>query len=293
MSLIAQIQPRITRMQRMENSKVRNPALRYYGGKFRLAPWIISHFPAHVTFVEPFGGAAGVLLRKEPSVIEVYNDLDSEVFNFFQVVRERRGDLVKALWWTPYSKQEHELSFETDIECPLERARRFFVRAWQSFGGPSTEGTGWKRQKTLWINNPRINQREEWMVAIRNLVRVGERFRKVQLERDDALKVIQFFDTPATLFYCDPPYPGEVRSRQHRRAYAHEFTAFDHVNLANSLQQIKGMAIVSTYPNAHYAELFAGWKCVSKQAVTTSHSASTEVLYISPRAASELEVVCR
>jgi DNA adenine methylase len=266
-------------------AKPKNPAFRYYGGKFRLAGWIAGHFPPHVTYAEPFGGAAGVLLRKPMSPVEVYNDADSELFNFFQVLRNRRRELLQQLKNTPYSRQEHIESFDLNQSCELERARRFFVRAWQSFGGPSLRGTGWKRQRGIWKNNPRINQMGEWRAAIKNLAAVADRMRKVQIEHDDALKVIKNFDSPDTLFYCDPPYPGECRSRQHRQCYAQELTANDHVHLFNALNRIKGLALVSTYPNDLYAEIFAAWPSVTTTCQTTNHSKiATEQLYISPRA---------
>ena len=66
---------------------LRRPALRYYGGKWMLAPWIIQHLPDHKTYVEPFGGVASVLMRKAPSQVEIYNDLNSELVNFFKILR--------------------------------------------------------------------------------------------------------------------------------------------------------------------------------------------------------------
>jgi DNA adenine methylase len=268
----------------------KNPVLRYYGAKFRLASWITRHFPPHTTYVEPFGGAAGVLLRKPLSPVEVYNDLDSGVFNFFKVLREHRRAFLTSLRNTPYSRQEFESAFEaTESLDDLERARRFFISSWQGFGGARDTMTGWKRQKSLWINNTRINQMGEWRAAIRNLASVADRLRKVQIENDDALKVIQFFDTPTTLFYCDPPYPKDTRNRNWaNRAYAHEFAPHDHVHLANALKAIKGMALVSTYPNDHYAELFADWTSVTTSCQTMNKTIATEQLYISPRAAAFL-----
>jgi DNA adenine methylase len=266
-------------------AKPKNPAFRYYGGKFRLASWITQHFPSHVTYVEPFGGAAGVLLRKPLSPVEVYNDADSELFNFFQVLRDRRAEFLRALRYTPYSRQEHIQSFDVDVPCPVERARRFFIRGWQSFGGPSMSKTGWKRQKGLWQNNPRICQLGEWRAGIKNLAAVAERFRKVQIEHDDALKVIAHYDSPDTLFYCDPPYPGSVRARQRRQSYTVELEPSDHVHLANALKRIKGLSIVSTYPNDLYTDLFKGWPSVTTTCQTTNHDRiATEQLYISPRA---------
>lgn len=110
------------------SDKVKNPALRYYGGKFRLGSWIARHLPDHVAYVEPFGGAAGVLLRKDPSELEVYNDIDGSVVNFFKVLRERPQELIRQLKRTPFARAEFDLSFKPSPD-PLEEARRFFVQA--------------------------------------------------------------------------------------------------------------------------------------------------------------------
>lgn len=121
-----------------------HPALRYFGGKWRLAKWIISHFPAHNCYVEPYGGGGSVLLRKEPSPFEVYNDLDSGLVSFFRLLRERPEDLIRAIELTPYSREEFMRAYEHS-EDPLESARRLFVRSWQGYGGPRHQSsTGWK-----------------------------------------------------------------------------------------------------------------------------------------------------
>lgn len=111
------------------------PALRYHGGKWRLAPWIISHFPAHRVYVEPFGGGASVLLRKPRVEREVYNDLDEDVVNLFQVLRDagRSGQLIELLRLTPFARTEFEDSYEPTSD-PVERARRLVVRSYMGFG---------------------------------------------------------------------------------------------------------------------------------------------------------------
>lgn len=109
------------------------PILRYHGGTWILAPWIISHFPAHRVYVEPFGGAASVLLRKERSYGEVYNDLDGEIVNLFRIVREQPRKLMRSLAWTPFSRDEYRAAFDISAE-PLEMARRTIVRSFMGFG---------------------------------------------------------------------------------------------------------------------------------------------------------------
>ena len=96
----------------MTVTKIARPALRYHGGKWNLASWIISHFPVHECYVEPFGGAASVLLQKSRSPLEVYNDLDGRVVSFFSVLRERPDELARLLSLTPYARAEYELSYE-------------------------------------------------------------------------------------------------------------------------------------------------------------------------------------
>jgi DNA adenine methylase len=268
--------------------RVERPLLRYYGGKWRLAPWIISHFPKHICYVEPFGGAASVLLRKEPSQFEVYNDLDQEVVNFFRVLRTQPRELFRALKYTPFAREEFEASYFPAAD-PVERARQFFVMAWQGYGGPRREKrTGWKNQARAW-HSGRADQMSEWKQA-KQITQAVKRFENVQIENDDALKVIQRFDTPETLFYCDPPYPALTRNRRWAKtAYSEEIGGQDHLHLANLLQVVKGFAIISTYPNEMYDEVFSKWKKVTKTAQTMNKTIATEVLYISPRTAEALK----
>ena len=186
--------------------QVANPALRYYGAKFRLAGWISGCFPPGIDcYVEVFGGAAGVLLRKKRHAIEVYNDLDGGVVNFFRVLRDSPGLLHHALRLTPFAREEYDAAFEVSPD-PVEDARRFFVVAWQGFGASRNKKSGWKNQKEKWERS-RANQIAEWQTAVRNITKVAARFQNVQIERCPALEVIQRYDSPKTLFYVDPPYP--------------------------------------------------------------------------------------
>jgi hypothetical protein len=111
------------------------PVLRYHGGKWRLAPWIISHFPAHRVYVEPFGGAASVLMRKPRAYAEVYNDLDGELVALFRVLRDetQAAALVRAVSLTPFAREEFAASYEPSGD-PVEQARRTVIRAFMGFG---------------------------------------------------------------------------------------------------------------------------------------------------------------
>lgn len=112
---------------------IKHPVLKYYGSKFRLAQWIIKHFPEHRHYVEPFGGAANVLLVKEPSRLETYNDLNKSLVNFFRVLRDRPDELVEKVRLTPYARDEFEFCIESEpVDEPVEMARRLFFHLWMS-----------------------------------------------------------------------------------------------------------------------------------------------------------------
>lgn len=100
-----------------------------------LAPWIISHFPEHRVYVEPFGGGASVLLRKPRSYAEIYNDLDSEIVNLFRMVRDRGAELAKLLTLTPYAREEYGTLHDDDD--PMEKARRTVIRSFMGFSSTS------------------------------------------------------------------------------------------------------------------------------------------------------------
>jgi DNA adenine methylase len=120
------------------------PALRWHGGKWKLAPWILTHFPRHRTYVEPFGGAASVLLRKARSHAEVYNDLDDWVVNLFQVLRNEAmaSRLIAQLRLTPFARSEFETVREIDeaVGDPVECARRLIIRSFMGFGSNAHSG---------------------------------------------------------------------------------------------------------------------------------------------------------
>ncbi len=252
------------------------PALRYYGGKFRLASWIISHFPEHTTYVEPFGGAASILLQKPPSYLEIYNDLDRSVVTFFKVLRERPDDLVRVIGLTPYSRVEYQLAC-TDTEDELELARRTYVRCWQGFGAKQIH-SGWRFQPTRSRGMP---MKADWG-RYENLFLIASRLREVQIEHDDALKVIERYDTSETLFYVDPPYVHKTRGQT--RCYLFEMSDEEHESLANVLRSVKGMVILSGYETDLYDKLYSGWHKTAHRTRNNRRKSILEFLWISPNA---------
>ena len=236
--------------------KITRPALRYFGGKWRLAPWLISHFPPHDCYVEPFGGAASVLMLKPRAFAEVYNDLNDRAVNFFRVLRERPSDLVHVLNLTPYSRKEYRLAYEPSGD-PLEDARRFAILSGQGNRGAGTiDAGGWRWMKHV---SRTATPAREW-TKLDHLYQIAARLQGVQIESDDAKVVIARYDSPKTLYYVDPPYMPSTRClRWGGDAYSCEMREEDHVRLAETLHSVQGMVILSGYPSALYDELYAGW----------------------------------
>lgn len=266
---------------------IRRPALRYFGGKWRLGAWILSHLPPHICYVEPFCGGASLLLRKPVSAIEVLNDLEGEVVNFFQVLRERPEELVRMIELTPFSRAEHIQAHEPcGANDVLERARRLYVRSWQGRGGPRTKWkSGWRFQRELKRGKKVV---EEWSDTD-HLYDVARRLKSVQIECSDYLEVLRRYDAPGTLFVCDPPYvPSTRNSKWATSAYAHEMTADDHREFAAAVGSVKGMALVCGYRSGLYEELFADWVSVEKDTQTDANSIAREVLWLSPAATEAL-----
>lgn len=266
----------------MANSKPTRPALRYHGGKWALSDWIIGYFPDHTCYCEAFGGGASVLLNKSPAYVEVYNDLNGDVVNFFRVLRERPAELFAAIDLTPYSRQEY-LSSQTMDGDEVERARRFYAWSWQGRARAGVvEPGGWRfmsrdsRKYTPvddWNNNQHL-----WAVA--------RRLKQVQIENDDALSVIKRFDTPTTLHYVDPPYVQSTRGKRWSLAgYACEMSDDQHRELAAILRSVEGKVILSGYPSPLYDELYPEWRRVDRLVYKDNGGgASTECLWISPNA---------
>lgn len=265
--------------------KVNNPILKYYGSKFRLAHWVISHFPEHKHYVEPFGGAANILLVKEPSRLETYNDLNENLVNFFRTLRENPDALTGQIDLTPWARSEYKFCLEpAESDSPIELARKLYFRLNMSFSGQFTSGPSSWRRSTCGkrIFNP--EQRRQ------NLIAASKRLLPVQIENRDALQLIRELDSEETLFYLDPPYVFSTRTTS--KAYSHEMSNNDHREFAELLHGLKGFVVLSGYPSKIYEELFEskGWQRVDRLAVVMGGRKKTECLWISPRTAKALNL---
>ena len=248
----------------------------------------MSHFPPHTCYVEPFGGALSVLLHKPPARIEVANDADRLVVTFFRVLRERPDALRRAIALTPYAREECRLACTPEAHDPdsgldeVERARRFYVQAWQSrHGAPSRGQMGWRYERQLGRTRTVV---DAWCQD-EHLPRIAARLKLVQLECGDGFEVLARFDAPTTLFYVDPPYVHALRGTRWRTAgYVAELDDAGHERLAEALHALRGMVVLSGYPCPLYDRLYPGWRRVERRAVVQSSALATEALWLSPSA---------
>ncbi|MBX3082917.1 MAG: DNA adenine methylase [Anaerolineae bacterium] len=266
-----------------QSLKVARMPIRYYGGKTSLAEWIITQIPPHTCYVEPFCGGASVILSKLPSKHEVMNDLNRDVINFFTQLRTNTEALIRAIWCTPYAREELRLARSREQCDPLEQARRFYVRQWQSFGScVGKSSTGWRFQ--IGAGDSRASATKLWNET-EHLWTVAARLKLVQIECDDAFKVIQRFDSPQTVFYLDPPYVHSTRYHNSTdKGYAHEMNDDDHRRLSVLVKSVQGMVLLSGYQSELYDELFEDWHCVKHEAKNIRGQQEIECLWLSPNA---------
>lgn len=270
------------------------PALRYMGGKWRLAPWIAQHFPPHRIYVEPYGGAASVLIRKPRAYAEVYNDLNGEVVELFRILREpdQAERLAQLIDLTPYARGEFDLTYEIAAD-PVENARRLICR---SFMGHGSTAVSLRRRTGFRADSRRSGKHpaSDWANLAPALLKIAERFKGVVIEQRPALSIMGRFDGDRTLIYADPPYMHATRSKKRIRgslehAYSHEMTDEEHVDLLKFLKSCESFVVLSGYPNELYDDELAGWRRVLKQTYADGARPRMEALWLNPRVAAWLD----
>jgi DNA adenine methylase len=258
-------------------------AFGWYGGKFSHLDWLLPLLPQTTHYCEPFGGSAAVLINRPPAPVETYNDLDSEVVNFFRVLRDEQEALIQAIGLTPFSREELRLATqeqESDLS-ELERARRFFVRARQVRTGLAQTASEGRWAHCLLTSRAGMGGAvSRWLGSVEGLSEIVQRLLRVQIENAHAFEVIQRYDSPETLFYCDPPYVH--RTRGDAKAYGFEMTDREHEELAHLLLNVHGKVAISGYASSLYEDLYAGWTRIEAptRMIHSSKGERTEVLWM-------------
>lgn len=266
---------------------ITRPALRYHGGKFRVAPWVLSLMPPHGSYIEPYGGGGSILLRKPRVRNEVYNDLDQRVVNFFRVLRDpaSAAELQRRVSLTPYARAEFEWSYEPPVDR-IDDAHKLVVKAFQGHGSDSATRpvrTGFRARASAERCTPAV----EWASWPEQIPAFTRRLQGVLVENAPAIDVIQRQDQPGALHYVDPPYVHSTRSSRQGRGgmgYAHEMKDADHRQLAEVLHGCRGMVMLSGYRSALYDELYGDWRRYEHKAAADMGKQRTECMWLNAAA---------
>lgn len=283
----------------------RRALVRYHGAKFLLAPWIIQHMPKHRIYVEPYGGGGSVLLQKGRAYCEIYNDLDSEVYNLFCVLRNEKqaADLEHYLRLTPFARAEFVNAYQP-TDDPVERARRTIIKSFMGYGSasiteeavdPDSPSTGFRVSSHRSGTTPA----RDWQTYPDCLRFFVARVQGVTIENVPALELMsprragsRGHDGAETLWYCDPPYVHGTRQKGNKyrlkNQYRHEMTDADHVALCQKLRTLNGMVLLSGYENDIYAGELKGWYQSIRHAYSDGAGDREECLWINPLCASRL-----
>jgi len=252
----------ITVIEEPYQSSRRLMAIRWYGGKYSHLDWLLPLLPKSERYCEVFGGSAAVLLNKEPSAVETFNDLDGALVNFFKVLRDKPGELIEKLYGTPFSREEFTEAYMSRGRSDLsevEAARQFFVSAEQVRIGLAQNATpGRWAWCVLTSRRGMAGGVSRWLNRIEGLWAVAERLRSVQIENLDAVRTLEQYDTSNTLFYCDPPYIHETRGD--RNAYGYEMDENQHRKLSECLHMRQGHVALSGYDATLMKELYKDWR---------------------------------
>lgn len=252
-------------MPAAENRIVKNTPIQWFGGKWEMSPWIASILPEASIFVITHGGAGSPLWHVEPYPVEVYNDIDSMLVNFFRVCRENPEELARSIELTPYSREEYETCKKLIADNPVELARQFAYVGRSSFSGAWGRSWSYSAGHTSRGMSSAVSRYLHLPETIRE---VAQRMITVQIENLDAVKLIEKYDKPETLFYLDPPYLASTRNGS--EVYRHEMgdeetTELEaHEKLVDTLKQCRGMWALSGYRSELYDSLLSGFNRIDR-----------------------------
>lgn len=247
--------------------------LKYPGAKNRLAKWICEYIPTHRNYVEPFLGSGAVFFNKKPAYLEILNDLDNEVVNFFTVLRDCPEALATAIWATPYSRSVYNTAYRANEMDSVERARLFAIKCWQGFGCGNRYKNGYRRG--LGPSSP--NPAKAWSELPQTLLYAAERLKNAQIENTNAISLIKSLRGKETFVYCDPPYLMNTRKKY---LYNHEMADSEHVALLDALCESSCNIMISGYENEIYDELLKLWRKVSRKTTAECSVPRIETLWM-------------
>lgn len=242
------------------------PPFAYYGGKTLLAERIVSLFPAHRHYVEPFAGSLAVLLAKQPARHETVNDIDGELVTFWRVLRDRPAELLRRCALTPHARAEHRATRTPDPdEDEVTTAWRVWVALSQGRAGTMSL-TGWRHFIDP-AGAPSGSMPGYLDGYVHRMPPAARRLRSVSLECRPAVDMVRRYGQhDGVLIYADPPYVASTCTSH--QSYRHAMTDAEHRDLADALHACRAAVVLSGYPSALYDELYADWHRVEIAAWT-------------------------
>jgi DNA adenine methylase len=267
------------------------PAFSWMGGKNRIRDRIVPYTVGASLYVEPFAGALNVLLARPCKGMEVVNDRDERIVNFYRVLQDDllRDRLMQKLKYTPYARSEFARALHVlrdPASGSVDRAWAFFVAQNQGISGGGCNASN----ENNWGVSKERDTASRFRWHVQELEGLAERLSGVIIENRDALQLLSTWDAPHAVFYCDPPYvPTTRKMSDHRSRYQEEMGLKDHHALIEALLRLKGQAIVSGYRNdaVHGPLEAAGWQRIDTKvalyaSVQDKTQTRTECLWLSP-----------
>lgn len=249
--------------------------MNYPGSKWSIARWIISYFPDHHSYLEPFFGSGAVLFNKPRSNIETVNDLDDNVVNLFEWIRKDPERLAHEIYWTPYARKVYDDAFAGMPKDSLDKAVNFYIRLNMGHGFRTNgEKVGWKNDVQ---GRERSYASQDWCNLPEKIMQAADRLRGVQIENKPAAELIQRFNYPNVLIYADPPY---VLCTRHGKQYRHEMDDKDQGELLDALLVHKGKVLLSGYDSDLYNDRLHGWHREETTCYSQARSKKREVLWM-------------
>ncbi|MEZ7549425.1 DNA adenine methylase [Streptococcus sp. 27098_8_82] len=258
--------------------------LRYPGSKWNLAARISQLLPEHKTYLEPYFGSGAVLFTKQVSAIETVNDLNDDIVNLFQVIKNKPKELSEKVFLTPYSRKVYDLAWAVRPEKEVDKALNFIIRSVMSHGFRLNEKSGWK--------NDVIGREKSYAVKhwndIPELIREATlRLKQVQIESRPAIELIAKHNYKDVCMYVDPPY---VLSTRTRKQYSVEMDDRDHEDLLEILNQSKAKILLSGYDSDLYNERLSNWDRLEFSATAEKGLPRTEVLWMNFQSKEQLKL---
>lgn len=235
--------------------------LNYPGSKQMIKNWILSYIPPHIVYVEPYFGSGTIFFDKEPAKIEIINDIDKDIYNYFKVLRDDPEKLIEKIMFTPFAIEEYKKSRELSIyDNEIERARKFAVRCYFGIGNSNVYKNGFRRSKSKTASN----KSKTWAQLPDHLKKATIRLKNAIIENDEAINIIKKYNNKDVFIYCDPPY---ILSSRKNHLYNYEMTDNQHMELLKTLKDHKGKILISGYDNELYNEILEDW---NKEVITAS-----------------------